>query len=341
MINPPPGLSRRRLITGFGCSLLAPLGVSHALAQTNRPMEITAAPGPIRLTSSDSPQTAWRLNSTTAPVTIPGGSAAYQITLANQLPVPLALRWRGLSAPGLTPLLNALSVAAGSSRIFDVPATQSGTFLLDGRLLGDTAAEPMPACAVVISEPGAPAADRDEILLIEDWRIGLNSTLIGVGRDPAGTRPDYTVNGKANARIAIRPHERLRLRVINAAQRTAIALHFENLEVWIMAIDSQPCEPFLAREGRLVLPCGSRFDVIIDSVGAVSSVHGLSLMDGRAPMSIGSIHIDGAPFRPDRLPAPKMLAEHCRPGATGSSQCSSPHLDTRRRRQDGKFSPGA
>ena len=52
------------------------------------------------------------------------------------------------------------------------------------------------------SEPVA--VDRDEVLLIEDWRLRPDGTAIAPGVDPKDTAPIYTVNGQLTLDIPAR-----------------------------------------------------------------------------------------------------------------------------------------
>jgi FtsP/CotA-like multicopper oxidase with cupredoxin domain len=80
--------------------------------------------------------------------------------------------------------------------------------------------------------------------------------------------------------IPARPHERLRLRFINGFQRNVIALKIENREVWVMALDGQPAEPFPARNGAVVLAPGARLDAFIDAAATQGSASTIFLHDG-------------------------------------------------------------
>ena len=108
-------------------------------------------------------------------------------------------------------------------------------------------------------------ADRDEVLLIEGWRLKPDGTAIAPGLDPgrhdAGLHRERAAHA-AKSRCAAR--ERLRLRFINALQRNVIALKIEHHDVTVMALDGQPAEPFLARNGAFALAPGGRADVFID-----------------------------------------------------------------------------
>jgi len=63
----------------------------------------------------------------------------------------------------------------------------------------------------------------------------------------------------------VRSGERLRLRLINATTARGLSLKLEGHAPWVMAIDGQPTEPLLAREGRVGLGPGSRVDLFIDA----------------------------------------------------------------------------
>jgi FtsP/CotA-like multicopper oxidase with cupredoxin domain len=71
-----------------------------------------------------------------------------------------------------------------------------------------------------------------------------------------------------------------------------------------MAIDGQPAEPFLARNGQLVLAPGSRIDVYIDVTRPPGSASAILLHDGKEPRPIGRLLTSSeAPLRDKPLPA--------------------------------------
>ena len=70
-----------------------------------------------------------------------------------------------------------------------IPLRHAGTFLCDLSLLGDGQARPSPARALVVAESEPVAVDRDEVLLIEDWRLRPDGTAIAPGTDPKDTTP--------------------------------------------------------------------------------------------------------------------------------------------------------
>ncbi|HLX14723.1 MAG TPA: multicopper oxidase domain-containing protein [Bradyrhizobium sp.] len=200
-------------------------------------------------------------------------------------------------------------VAPGVSETFELPLRHAGTFLCDLALLGDGAARPSRAAPLIVSEREAVAVDRDEVFLIEDWRLGSDGNAVAPGTGPKDAVEVYTVNGQANWQIQLRPNERLRIRFISGLQRNVIALKIEGFEAWVMALDGQPAEPFLARRGALVLAPGTRADVFIDAAarppGATSSI---LMHDGKEPRPIGRVLISNEPpLRNFVLPTPQGL----------------------------------
>jgi FtsP/CotA-like multicopper oxidase with cupredoxin domain len=75
-----------------------------------------------------------------------------------------------------------------------------------------------------------------------------------------------------------------------------------------MAIDSQPAEPFLARNGALVLAPGSRVDAFVDVTAPPGSNLKILLHEGRQARTIGFIIVSrDSPAREAPLPPPPPL----------------------------------
>jgi FtsP/CotA-like multicopper oxidase with cupredoxin domain len=231
------------------------------------------------------------------------------MALSNELPIATVLNWYGIDGfSDAEPLTARAPLAVGGSETFQVPSRQAGTFLYDLRLLGDGQERPSRPRSMVIGEKKAVTVDRDETVLIEDWRLRPDGSAITPGIDPKDTTPLFTVNARASLDIAMRVNERLRLRFINARQRNGIALKIEDHDVRVMAIDSQPCEPFLARNGQLVLAPGTRIDAFVDATRPPGSTSSILLHDGTEPRPIGRlVYSSDAPVRDAPLPAAAAL----------------------------------
>jgi FtsP/CotA-like multicopper oxidase with cupredoxin domain len=284
-------LNRREFMTGLGFAVLGPASSSTALAE-GRPSLVLQAKAEIVALRPGTPDTPiWSLGGSTseAGLRFKRGDAI-EVTLANQLPVPAVLDWRGLDGvPAAEPLAASTPLAPGASQTLSIPLRQAGTLLCDLRLLGDGQSRPSAARALIVAESEAVAVDRDEVLLIEDWRLRPDGTAIAPGVDPKDTTPLYTINGRTMPDIPIRRHERLRLRFINGFQRNVIALKLNGHDVRVMALDGQPSEPFPARNGALVLAPGGRVDAFMDATAPPGSTSLILLHDGKEARPIARL----------------------------------------------------
>jgi FtsP/CotA-like multicopper oxidase with cupredoxin domain len=226
------------------------------------------------------------------------------VTFANELPRPAVLSWRGLDGtPGAEPLTVRAPLASGATETLQLPLRHAGTFLCDLGLLGDGGGRPSRARALVVSENEPVQVDRDEVFLIEDWRLRPDGSAIAPGTDPADTAPVLTANGRLSLDITVRTNERIRIRFINGCQRPVLAAKLEGLDVRVMALDGQPAEPFQARNGAVVLAPGSRADVFVDMTATAGTVSSILVHDGRDARAIGKLAVSNElPIRPSPLP---------------------------------------
>src|SRR3982074_344497 len=293
-------LDRRELLAGLGAALLSP-AVSPMVAAQGRPsLAMRAKTGVIALGSGGPDTPIWSLERPTPdPAFRFQRGDALEITLENELPVSVALNWHGIDGvPAAEPLVARSALAPHGNETFMVPLRHAGPFCCDLRLLGDGQARPSRARALVVGESEPVTVDRDEVFLIEDWRLRPDSTAIAPGIDPKGTVLRYTINGLTTPDIPTRTNERLRFRFINGCQRNVIAIKPEGHDVRVMALDGQPAEPFLARGGALVLAPGARIDAFVDARPAPGSTSAILLHDGKEAHPVAKlITSNEKPFR--------------------------------------------
>ncbi|HVX79287.1 MAG TPA: multicopper oxidase domain-containing protein [Bradyrhizobium sp.] len=301
---------RRRLIAGLGAAALAPHIVLPARAQAPPGLALHARIDPRADYPVKSDALSWSISGAArASPHIAGRGDTLEFALSNDLPVAAALNWRGLDGiPATEPLIAAAPLAAGTRENFQIALRQAGTFLCDLRLIGDGQARPSRALPLIVRESEAVSADRDQICLFEDWRLRADGTAIAPASEASEGTALYTINGQPSLDIPARANERLRFRFINGFQRAVIAVKIENLDVRVMAMDSQPAEPFLARNGAVVLAPGARVDALIDASAAPGSSSQLLLHDGKQARALGRLLIeDGSPARASPLPAAPPL----------------------------------
>jgi FtsP/CotA-like multicopper oxidase with cupredoxin domain len=303
-------LDRRELVAGLGAAALS-LAMPRIAAAQGRPSRVLQAKaGAIALRPGEPNTPIWSLLGPTPErdISLKRGDEL-EITLGNELQVPTVLNWHGIDGvPAAEPLTARAPLSAGAKETFAIPLRHAGTFMCDLRLLGDGQVRPSSARALVVGEKEAVTVDRDEVFLVEDWRVRPNGTAIAPGIDPKDAMALYTVNGLTTPDIPTRTNERLRFRFINGCQRNVIALKIEGHDVRVMALDSQPAEPFLARGGALVLAPGNRVDAFIDAIAPPGSSSAILLHDGKEPRPIARLVASKEPpVRDAALPAAPAL----------------------------------
>jgi len=299
--------SRRTLLAGLGGAALASGLRLPVSAQTGPALQLQARPATAALGQGLPRSQIWALEAPNGgPVTssLRFGKGDLAVTLSNELSSPIVLNWLGIDgAQAAAPLTGLAPVPPGGRASFTLPLRQAGTALVSAQLLGDSAERPMSARALIVEDSPPIPADRDEVLLIEEWRVKADGSAIAPGSNPEGTTAVYTVNGQPRFDLTAKVNERVRLRFINGCARSPLGLRIENHDVRVMAIDSQPSEPFPARDGQLVLAPGSRIDVFIDATRAPGTVSPIILHDGTGPRTIAQLTMSNdAPVRAAPLP---------------------------------------
>jgi len=305
MADQIPRLGRRELIAGLGAVALGPAMPRMAAAQGRPSLSLQAKPTALALRPGEPDTPIWSLQDAK-----PGPGLRFKrgdmldVAFANELPMPAVLNWHGIEGvPAAEALTTRTPLAPSAHENLTIPLRHAGTFLCDLRLLGDGQARPSRALPLAVGESEPVAVDRDEVFLLEDWRLRPDGSAITPGIDPKDATPVYTINGLATLDITARAHERLRFRFINGFQRNVIAIKIEKYDVRVMALDGQPSEPFLARDGTLVLAPGTRVDAFVDAT-APGSTSSILLHDGKAPRPIARLIVSNEPpVRNAPLPA--------------------------------------
>jgi FtsP/CotA-like multicopper oxidase with cupredoxin domain len=298
-----PLLHRRDLLTGLGATALVPALPAIAAGQSRPALALQAKESVIAWGAGKPDTPIWTLEGPGPAIRVKRGDIV-DMVLGNSLPVPMATSWRGIDGvPAAAPLTARAPLAAGANETVVIPLRHAGTFLCDVSLLGDGQARASRALPLIVGETDPVAVDRDEVLLIEEWRLRSDSTAVAPGVDPNDTVPLYTLNGRTSFELSAFGNQRLRLRFINGSQRTVLAVKLENHDVRVMAIDGQPSEPFSARNGVLVLAPGARADAFVDT----RTTSPIVLHDGKQAHQIGTLAIFGyTDRRAPLLPAPPL-----------------------------------
>jgi FtsP/CotA-like multicopper oxidase with cupredoxin domain len=289
----------RGVAAGLGAAVAAPVLPRMACADAPQRLALQAKDATIGLRPGQPETQVWSLQASSqqaSPSTLRFKPGQLDIAFQNDLPAPAVLNWRGIDGvPAAEPLIAQAPLASGTKAGVTVALRHPGTFAADLQLLGDGQTTPSRPLALVVEESDPPTVDRDEVLLIEDWRFRTGGAAVAPGSDPGDAATAYTVNGLLAPEIGVRSQQRLRLRLINGCQRAVIAVKMEGFEVRVMALDSRPAEPFPARNSALVLAPGGRADALIDITVPPGTSSPILLHDGKEAHPIARLVTSGEP----------------------------------------------
>lgn len=311
-------VSRRRFLASAATLALAGASAGRTAAPraSPRPPSLRAAPARARLAPPEYPETpVWSYDGRVpGPVlrSAQGGRLARRFV--NDLPQPSTVHWHGIrivnsmdGVPGLTQA----PVPAGGEFLYDFVTPDAGTYWYHAH---HKAWEQMARGlygALIVEESRPPRVDRDEVLLIDDWRLAEDARIhesFGSMRDwsHAGRIGNWTtVNGREEFRLPVRRRERLRLRLANAANARVFVLEARGMEGWTVALDGQPLDA-PTPTGRVTLAPAQRADLVVDVTAASGTEAQLVSFERDHALVIAAFDVAGQ-AREARLPAPTAL----------------------------------
>ena len=214
-----------------------------------------------------------------------------KVRLHNELPADTTIHWHGVRLPNAfdgTPLTQK-PVARGTTFDYRFAPPDAGTYWY--RPAFRSAQNRALQGALIVEEIEAVDVDRDVTLMLDAWPPGPDV--------PKDAPRVFTINGLPALDIPVVANDRIRLRLINAADDRLLTLRIDRHPVMVMAIDGQPAEPFAARQGRITFSPGNRTDLFVDAVLEPGSVAPLILQDGGVDLPIGRlVYAAHAPSRP-------------------------------------------
>jgi len=286
MVLLPPALSRRTLIksaTAFAGGLLLTIyETQSAKTAPVQQLQLKAAPGLARIAPVPHGETpVWSYNNK-----VPGPEIRVQqgdrlrIAVENALDEETTVHWHGIRTPNDmdgVPHLTQRPISPGETFIYEFDAVDAGTFWYHPHQRSFEQVGRGLYGPLIIEESNPVQVDREVTWLLDDWRL-MKSAKIS---DDFGNRHDMshngrigntvTINGGVPDEFAVRKGERIRLRLINAANARIFGLDFEGLEPIVIALDGQPVTPHPAKNGLIVLGPAMRIDLILDMTGEPGS----------------------------------------------------------------------
>ena len=310
--------TRRNLLKAAASIAVLPIASLSEFAYARRlPEVLEPRQGKVQLLPDPYPETAvWGYGGTVPgpEIRVPQGSRVRR-QLVNSLSQPSSIHWHGIridnrmdGVPGLTQD----AVPPGGSFDYDFEAPDAGTYWYHSH---ERSAEQVARGlygALIVEEATSPDIDREEVLILDDWRLQEDGQLIpdfmsSRDRSHAGRTGNFlTTNGQSGLDLPARQHERLRLRLINAANARIFSLILDGLRGWVAALDGMPLKTPVPIDGDLVLAPAQRADLIVDVTANSGETAYLAYIEGNEAYVQVRIPVRGAASTALR-PAPRAL----------------------------------
>ncbi|SDL65196.1 multicopper oxidase family protein [Aliiruegeria lutimaris] len=267
-------ITRRSLLAGTGALCVAPFMPGRALASTTHET-LEAALAKVQIAPEGYPQTEiWSYGGT-----VPGTEIRVRQgerlrrRLVNSLSEPTSLHWHGIridNAMDGVPGVTQEAVPPGETFLYDFELPDAGTYWYHSHNQSYEQVARGLQGALIVEEPEAPDVDRDEVLVLDDFRLDPETGQIA-GFDNmhdfshGGRFGNITVtNGVFNKTLDVKQNERLRLRLLNTANARIFEFELQGMEGWVVALDGMPLQqPKPITESFLLAPA-QRADLIVD-----------------------------------------------------------------------------
>ena len=281
-----PTPTRRAFLTSaaaFAASTVLPIsGLRNARAASVKEFRLTAAPGQKHLVPEPYGETpVWAYNNV-----VPGPEIRVRqgdrlrVTVENGLDEETTVHWHGVRTPNAmdgVPYLTQAPIAPGETFTYEFDAVDAGTFWYHPHQNSTVQVGRGLYGPLIIEEAEPVRVDRELTWVLDDWRLTQAAAI----SDDFDNRHDLmhngrvgntvTINGRVPETIAVRAGERVRLRLINAANARIFGLDFSDLKPVVIALDGQPVTPHTPPGGRITLGPAMRMDLILDMTGRPGS----------------------------------------------------------------------
>ncbi len=275
-------ISRRQVLrTGAAITAISALSPARtALADPlHEPFVLRAAPSQAALRPKPyAPTDVWSYNES-----VPGPEIRVRqgdrvrILAQNALDEETTIHWHGIRTPNAmdgVPYLTQDPITVGGDFLYEFDVLDAGTFWYHPHQRSSEQVGRGLSGPLIVEEADPIQVDRDLTWMLDDWRMAQDGQIarnFGSRRDAVhGGRVgnSVTINGQIAERIAVRAGERIRLRLINAANARIFGLDFGRLAPVVVALDGQPVTPHAPDDNVVVIGPAMRVDLVIDMTGA-------------------------------------------------------------------------
>lgn len=268
-------LTRRSLLRGMAAASLVP---SVARAASRIDFHLAAKPSRASLAGPQRPDTAvWAFNgSVPGPEIRARQGDSVRVAVENGLAENTSVHHHGIRLPNAmdgVPHLTQKPIAPGETFVYEFNVPDAGTYWYHPHINSAEQVGRGLSGPLIIEETEPPRVDRDIVWFLNDWRLQPDAQISGDFRNMHDMAHNgrigntVTINGKVPNEFAVRAGERIRLRLINAANARILGLRFGALKPRVIAYDGQPVAPHELPDNRLILAPAMRTDLILDVAG--------------------------------------------------------------------------
>lgn len=199
-----------------------------------------------------------------------------RILAQNDLTEGTTIHWHGIRTPNAmdgVPFLTQDPIPVGGDFLYEFDVLDAGTFWYHPHQRSSEQVGRGLYGTLIVEESDPIQVDRDLTWMLDDWRISRDGQIAS----DFGNRHDamhsgrigntVTINGHVPDNIAVRAGERIRFRLINAANARIFGLDFGDLSPVVVALDGQPVAPHAPDNGVVVIGPAMRVDLVIDMTG--------------------------------------------------------------------------
>jgi FtsP/CotA-like multicopper oxidase with cupredoxin domain len=192
-----------------------------------------------------------------------------KVRLTNRLAQPTTLHWHGVRVPNAmdgVPGVTQPPIQSGGSFIYEFTPKDAGTFWFHPHLNSPEQIERGLYGVLVVEDPKEPRYSQDLVWVLDDWLLEKGAEIYSefvTGHDLAhdGRWGNLsTVNGRFRPSISVKAGERIRIRLVNAANGRVFSPSLAGLESKVIAVDGMLAESPFPLTSFYLAP-GNRLDL--------------------------------------------------------------------------------
>jgi FtsP/CotA-like multicopper oxidase with cupredoxin domain len=251
---------------------------SYAGGKQVKEFRLSPKPAKASLVGAQHPDTpVWAYNGT-----VPGPEIRVRqgdrlrIIVENALSEDTTVHCHGIRLPNAmdgVPHLTQPPITPGGTFVYEFDLPDAGTYWYHPHIRSAEQVGRGLSGALIVEEREPVRADREVVWILSDWRLRPDAHISDDFRNMHDMTHNgrigntVTVNGRIRETFAVRSGERIRLRLINAANARVFGLNIAGHRPRVIAYDGQPVEPHEPHDGRIILGPAMRIDLVLDMSG--------------------------------------------------------------------------